>query len=172
MTYTIISFHKHYIPAAAHLYQRVFGVRHIEDQTPQSISESVIEKQAQRESFIGVLAIAENQEVIGMAWGYDTPTHNERIIEIVQKKMGQAWVEHTFVVEVFAVLPEQTSPELIADVHEGLEKRVAEEGYKRMRVRLERARLDNIPQRLQNAHGWVELQALPHVIWYGKEIDR
>ena len=160
---TIISYHDHYFDAAAALYEHAYAIPAMEGRTGYDISRDVIRGHIQRDSFIGVLAITPAQEVVGIAWGYNTPTDNPRMTRIVEKRMGKQWIEDTFMVEAFAMRFDRTNEDLAAQLHQGLAKRVAEEDYQRMRMRLNIPRLDGLPDALF-AHGWEKLDGLAHVI--------
>jgi hypothetical protein len=166
---TIISYHDHYFDAAAALYEHAYAIPPMEGRTGYDISRDVIQGHIKRDSFIGVLAVTPSQEVIGMAWGYDTPADNTRMTRIVEKRMGKQWIEQTFMVEAFAMRFDRLSEELAAQLHDGLAKRVAEEDFQRMRMRLNMPRLDGLPDALY-AQGWEKLDGLAHVIWLGKTL--
>jgi hypothetical protein len=166
---SIISYHDHYFDAAAALYEHAYAIPPMEGRTGYDISRDVIEGHIQRDSFIGVLAVTPSQEVVGMAWGYDTPADNARMTRIVEKRMGKQWIESTFMVEAFAMRFDRLSEELAVQLHDGLAKRVAEEDFQRMRVRLNMPRLDGLPDALY-AQGWEKLDGLAHVIWLGKTL--
>ena len=107
--------------------------------------------------------------MVGLAWGYDTPAHNKRITDIVKKRMGQEWVENTFMVEAFGMHYEHQTPELALLLHDGLEKRVREDEYARMRIRLNVPRLDTLTETLLE-QDWRKLESLAHVVWMGKQL--
>ena len=165
-TTTLISYHTHYLDAAARLYEHAYAVRPYEEKTAFEISREIVQGHVDHEGFVGVLAINEQQEVVGLAWGYDTPTHNQRMTEIIAKRMGAEWLEDTLLVEAFAMHFDDHSPELAMQLNDGLAERAAEDGYARMRVRLDLPRLDNLDKVLQD-HTWQELQSLAHVMWMG-----
>lgn len=167
MAYTIISYHPHYLDSAARLYEHAYAVPTFEDRDAHTLSREIIIEHALRDSFIGVLAVNEDQEVIGLAWGYGTPTHNKRITDLVIKRMGREWVENTFMVEAFAMHFEHYSPDLARDLQAGLVQRVREDAYDRLRIRLNMPRLDKLIETLYE-HGWQKLDGLAHVIWMGK----
>ena len=166
MASNIITFNWHYLDKAAELYRFAYAVPTTGEFSPQEISREVIIGHVMRDSFIGVLAVDDEQNVIGLAWGYASPNDNERLRNLVVKKLGQEWVENTFVVEAFAVHSDHYKSDLAQRLHEGLKQRVQENNYDRMRIRLESARKDNIPETLLQ-EGWRKLQSLAHVSWMG-----
>jgi len=166
----IITFQWNYLDSAASLYERVYPVPNYGEHTAHDISREVIVGHVMRDSFIGVLAVNENQEVIGLAWGFAAPNDNTRLRELVIKKLGKEWVENTFVIEAFALDPDYAHTDLGERLHTGLMDRVKESNYERMRVRLEIARMDRLPQTLVE-QGWATLQALPHVVWMGTQVS-
>lgn len=166
----IITFHWHYLDSAAHLYERCYPVPTYGELTAHDISREVIVGHAMRDSFIGVLAVDEEQRVIGFAWGFGSPNDNTRLRDLVVKKLGQEWVENTFVVEAFALHPDYVDTDLGEQIHAGLLSRVQENHYDRIRIRLEAARMDRLPDTLKE-QGWDHLQSLAHVMWLGKSIS-
>jgi hypothetical protein len=170
MAYNIITHHKAYLDSAARLYQQHYNVRDHEDHNAYDTSVFIWIDHMQRESFIGVLAVNEDQEVIGFMFGYDTPDTSPRMTEIIHKRLGAEWTENTFMVDGFAMHWEHGSPELAQRLHDGLLKRVQEAGYARLRMRVEVPRLDGLQPMLESS-GWQEFEALrglPHLVWMGK----
>ena len=168
-TTTLITYQNHYLDAAARLYEHAYAVRPYEDKSAFEISREIVQGQVDHEGFVGVLVIDDHQEVVGLAWGYDTPSHNKRMTEIITKRMGAEWVQDTLLVESFAMHLDHHSPELAAHLNDGLAKRAAEDGYARMRVRLDIPRLDNLDKVLHE-NAWQKLQALAHVVWLGRTL--
>ena len=122
-TTTLISYQNHYLDAAARLYEHAYAVRPYEDKTAFEISREIVQGQVNHDGFVGVLVINDQQDVVGMAWGYDTPTKNKRMTEIVAKRMGAEWLQNTLLVEAFAMHMNEHSPEMAVQLHEGLAKR-------------------------------------------------
>lgn len=173
MAYNIITHHHDYLDSAARLYEQYYNVHDHEQQSAYDTSVFLWIDNMRRDSFIGVLAVNEDQEVIGFMFGYDTPTTNPRMTEIIQKRIGPEWTENTFMVDGFAMHWEHHSPELAQRLHDGLLKRVQEAGYDRMRMRVEVPRLDSL-QSVLNDSGWSEFEALrglSHLVWMGKELE-
>jgi len=168
--HVVISFHWHYLDAAASLYERSYPVPQYGDLTAHDISREVIGGHVMRDSFIGVLAVDVDQQVIGLAWGFAFPHDNPRLKQLAVKRLGAEWTENTFVIEAFAVHPDHVESDLAEQLYDGLLSRVQENHYDRMRVRLEVARMDNILAVLA-VQGWDQLQRLPHVVWMGKQIQ-
>jgi len=167
--YAIISYHNHYLDAAARLYEHAYAVPNGEKWDAFTLSREIVIGHALRDSFIGVLAVSDQQEIIGLAWGYATPTNNANITQPVIKLMGEKWVENTFMVEAFAMHFEHHSPALVAALHDGLVQRVQEQDFARMRIRLNIPRLDNLAELLAE-HDWQRLKGMAHVMWLGKEL--
>lgn len=166
--YTIETYHHRYLDDAARLYEQVYGVSPYENRTAFDISREVIIDHTLRDSFIGVVALDDQDEVVGFAWGYNTP-NNPRITRIVSKRMGQEWVENTFMVEAFGIHFEHVHGDLGRLLHSGLIERVESEHYDRLRIRLDKPRMDNLPAIL-NDEGWQDLGGLAHVVWMGYTI--
>jgi hypothetical protein len=167
----IISYHPHYLEAAARLYQQAYALRDYDQFDAFETSLHILMDYTRRESFIGVLALTAEQEVIGWASGFATPADNPRMAAIISKRIGPQWLEQCFMIESFATHFEHQSPALSQTLHAGLLKRVREAGYLRARMRVDVPRLDHLEASLQAA-GWAEfaaLSGLPHVKWYGQE---
>lgn len=170
--YTIISHHHHYLEGAARLYEHAYALKDApEGLNAYETALSIVVSNWQRESFVGVLAVTAEQEVIGIAYGFETPQDEaSRVNQIIRKRLGVEWVENTFMLEVFGMHFEHRSPELAEALHTGLMARVREAGFMRARMRLELPRLDGLEKTLLD-NGWAEfeeLKGLPHLKWLGK----
>lgn len=163
----IAEFHLRYLDSAARLYQHAYAVPEIANLTPEEASREIIVEHQLRDSFIGSLALDDHQKVIGLVWGYEIPAKNAGLLRRVTKTLGQEWAEKTFVIEAFAVHHEHYDSDIAHQLHEDVAQRIREAGYERVRVRLDAARMDNIPEVLLN-EGWQILQRLPHVMWLGR----
>ncbi|MBZ0304540.1 MAG: GNAT family N-acetyltransferase [Anaerolineae bacterium] len=163
----IAAFQLRYLDSAARLYQHAYAVPEMVNLTPEEASREIIVGHHLRESFIGSLALDDHQKVIGLAWGYEIPAKNEGLLRRVAKSLGQEWIEKTFVIEAFAVHHEHYNSDIAHQLHGDLTQRIQEAGYERVRVRLDTARMDNVPEVLLN-EGWQILQRLPHVMWLGR----
>lgn len=163
----IVNFDFRYLDSAARLYRHAYAVPEMPNMSSEDASREIVVGHHMRNTFIGSLAVDEHQKVIGLAWGYEIPTQNERLTQLIVKALGQEWVEKTFVVEAYAVHHEHFGSEIAQLLHHDLTERIKEAGYERVRVRLDIARMDNIPDVLTEA-GWQVLQRLPHTIWFGK----
>src|SRR5574341_802930 len=133
-TNNIISFEWSYLDAVAKLYQTAYAVPQYGDLSSQEISRELIVGHILRESFIGVLAVESDRRVIGSAWGYASPNDNARLKELVMKKLGEKWIENTFVVEVFALHPDHYQSDLADQLHAELVSHVLKNNYDRMRI--------------------------------------
>ncbi len=169
MPHTIIPYQARYLDSAARLYQQVYAVKPYENYGAFETSRDIVADQTRREDFIGVLALDDDDEVIGFAWGYGTPTHNATIVKTVTKHMGAEWVRNTFMVEVIGMHFEHGHKALAADLHNALEDEVRQNAYDRMRIRLNIPRLDSITETLYE-NGWRKLKGLAHVVWLGKHL--
>ena len=168
----IVEFHWEYLQSAAELYAFHYDVKmagNTEYADPIELSREVIVNHALRESFIGVLAIDADAKVQGFAWGYASPTGKSRLTQLVHKRLGEQWTDDTFVMEAFGIHPNWYQSEMSEALITALSALVEDDEYKRLRTRIERARLDNLPQAL-DSQGWEELNGLGHVVWLGKEI--
>lgn len=163
----IVEFNLRYLDSAARLYRHAYAVPELPDRTSEEASREIIVGHHLRSSFLGSLALDDHQKVTGLAWGYEIPARNEDLIRRISKSLGPEWVEKTFVIEAFAVHHEHYGSDIAQRLHHDLIERVKSAGYERVRVRLEVARMDNIPEVLLN-EGWEVLQRLPHVMWLGR----
>lgn len=163
----IVEFDFRYLDSAARLYRHAYAVPEYEHMTGEEASREIIVGHQVRSSFIGSLAVDEHHKVIGLAWGYEIPAKNERLTQLITKALGEQWVNKTFVVDAYAVHHEHLGSDIAELLHHDLTERVKNAGYERVRVRLDIARMDNIPEVLQN-EGWQILQRLPHCVWLGK----
>ncbi|MFP4324098.1 MAG: hypothetical protein ACLFTK_16710 [Anaerolineales bacterium] len=170
MSHTITAYTPRYLDSAARLYQQVYAVQPYENHGAFETSRDIIADQTERTDFIGVVAVDADDEVIGFAWGYGTPTHNPTIVKTVTKHMGAEWVDNTFMVEVIGMHFEHMSKDLAADLQNGLEQHVRQNAYDRMRVRLNIPRLDALTESLYE-NGWQKLKGLAHVVWLGKQLS-
>jgi|GEM_PF-5327464 len=166
--YTIVPYDHKYIDNVARLYEQVYSVKPWENATALEVSRSVIIEHTLRDTYLGLIALDEQDDVVGFVWGYDTPK-NANIIRIVTKRMGAEWVEDTFLVEAFGVHFEHANTELTATLQQALIQTVQAQDFARLRIRIDTPRMDNLPSILQDK-GWQELGALAHVKWMGYNI--
>jgi len=169
LPYQVIGYHHFYLESAASLYQQAYAVPDGERFNSYELSREIVVDHSLRDSFLGVLAINADQQVIGFAWGYAAPTNHPRISEIIRKRLGQEWLDSTFVIEGFAMHFEHGDSLMIKALFGQLLRRAQNEGYQRVRMRINIPRFDDLPRHLGEA-GWEVLQGLSHVLWMGKRL--
>ncbi|NJL94870.1 MAG: hypothetical protein HC915_14705 [Anaerolineae bacterium] len=167
----IVEFHWQYLDSAAELYAYAYAVQQAPETElgPTGFSREVIVQHALRDSFLGVLAVDEQERVLGFAWGYASPNKPSRLTELVHKRLGTQWTEDTFVMEAFAIHPGWQGEAMEDALVTALTHLAEDAKYQRVRTRLERARMDALPATLHQ-QGWQELNSLAHVVWYGKQL--
>lgn len=169
MSYNIQAYTHQYLDSAATLYAQTYAVAGYNGLSGTDISREVIVDLSLRDDFVGVLALDADENVVGFAWGYGTPTNNPRITAPVIKYMGAQWVENTFMVDGFLLHFEHQHPDLAQSLLDQLTGDVQAASYERMRMRVNLPRVDDLLAVLYY-NEWADLKSLAHVLWIGREI--
>jgi hypothetical protein len=153
------------------LYEHAFAVPNSGEHSGFILSREIIITNFLKDSFIGVLAINPEEEVIGLAYGFQ-PRDDAHRSQIIAKRIGAEWLEKVFMIDAFGMHFQQHSPELAIALHDALVERVKTQGYQRLRTRIYIPRLDNLHGILAE-QGWETFDALSglsHVMWMGKTL--